>query len=184
MQVTNDSSHWRAFEENQVTHSVAHYLMAIHRLRDEQGYARATDVAGLLGISRGATSLALSHLKDRGLVKEDPNRILFLTEEGDSVARKVEHNYALLVRFFENVLGVSSDSAKTDACKMEHLLSEESSRALVQFLRLLFSGKHCMKELLDEMNRIKKEEGCQETLCPLCEPVGECLSPPMNKELS
>jgi Mn-dependent DtxR family transcriptional regulator len=152
--------------------------MAINRLREEQGYARAIDVANMLSVSRGATSLALSQLKERGLVKEDPNRILFLTDEGSHLAQTVEHNFALLSRFFEDVLGVSPESARADACKMEHLLSKESSRALVQFLQLLFSGKHCMKEILSEMHKTKGGDACQKPLCPLCEPVGECLMPP------
>ncbi|MGC9329808.1 MAG: metal-dependent transcriptional regulator, partial [Candidatus Hinthialibacter sp.] len=115
--MTNDSTYWRAFDENKVTHSVAHYLMAIDHLRKEQGYARVTDVAGLMNISRGAASLALSHLKEKGLVEEDPNRFLLLSEEGDSLARNIEHNYVLLTCFFENILGVHEDIARADACK-------------------------------------------------------------------
>lgn len=172
----NDSSYWRAFEENELTHSVAHYLMAVDHLRNEQGYARVTDVAGFLGISRGAASLALSQLKERGLVKEDPNRFLLLTEEGQRLAHTVEHNYALLTCFFETVLGIPSEIARADACKMEHLLSELSSGALVRFLKVLFSNRKWVKELMSELDNELHKCGTQET-CPLCEEVGECLMP-------
>ncbi len=174
--VTNDSSHWRALEENSLSHSVAHYLMAINRLREDQGYARATDVANMLSISRGAASLALSQLREKGLVEEDTKRFLSLTHEGDTLAHKVEHNFVLLTRFFEDVLGVSPEFARADACKMEHLLSEQSSRALVQFLKLLFSGNHCIKDLLSKMTN--KDGLCQDQLCPLCDTAEECLMPP------
>jgi Mn-dependent DtxR family transcriptional regulator len=50
----NDSSYWREFERNDITHSAAHYLMAIDALREEYGYARVTDVADMLKVSRGA----------------------------------------------------------------------------------------------------------------------------------
>jgi Mn-dependent DtxR family transcriptional regulator len=145
-------------------------------LRTDQGYARVTDVAGFLGISRGAASLALSQLKERGLVKEDPNRFLLLTEEGARLAHTVEHNYALLTCFFENVLGVPSEIARADACKMEHLLSELSSNALVRFLKVLFSNKKWTKELMNEFN--KDMETCEgQESCPLCKDVGQCLMP-------
>lgn len=175
-QVVNDSTYWRAFEENVVTHSAAHYLMAINHLRAEQGYARVTDVAGLMGISRGAASLALTHLKEKGLVSEDPNRFLLLTEEGISLARIVEHNFILLTCFFENVLGMEPEVARADACKMEHLLSGESSKALIRFLRILLTKKEFVKDLSQKI----KDAGdiCErDHPCPLCEPAGECLMP-------
>lgn len=175
-QVVNDSTYWRAFEDNKLTHSTAHYLMAIDHLRKEFGYARVTDVAGLLEISRGAASLALSHLKERGLVTEDPNRFLLLTDEGKSLARTVEHNYFILTCFFENVLGIPADIARTDACKMEHLLSEQSSKALVHFLRVLLSSKDLVKQLSKRLNDWTVE--CDnDKPCPLCDPLGECLMP-------
>ncbi len=174
--IANDSTYWRAFEENKVTHSVAHYLMAIDHLRNDQGYARVTDVAGLMGISRGAASLALSQLKEKGLVKEDPNRFLLLSEEGKSLARTVEHNFFLLACFFENVLKVDSEIARADACKMEHLLSEESSKALIRFLQILLSKKNFVRELSEKMENF--EASCEtNSPCPLCEPAGECLMP-------
>lgn len=173
--VANDSSHWRAFDDNEVSHSVAHYLMAIDSLRTSNGYARVTDVAGHLNISRGAASLALSQLKERGLVKEDPNRFLLLTEEGERLARSIEHNFVLLHRFFEDVLGVPAETAREDACKMEHLLSPESSEGLLRFLQALLSKDKLTKALIAEMNG--DETICtQSGRCPLCEPVGECLS--------
>lgn len=174
--VTNDSSYWRAFEENSLTHSVAHYLMAIDQLRSDFGYARVTDVAGKLGISRGAASLALTQLKERNLVKEDPNRFLLLTEQGELLAHTVEHNFVLLSRFFEDVLGVPKDIARSDACKMEHLISPESSVALTRFLQVLFSDPDRIRGILGELT--KTADSCNpKKLCPLCEPLGECLMP-------
>ncbi|MBN2328208.1 MAG: metal-dependent transcriptional regulator [Candidatus Omnitrophica bacterium] len=175
-QMTNDSTYWRAFDENKVSHSVAHYLMAIDHLRSELGYARVTDVAGLMNISRGAASLALSHLKEKGLVEEDPNRFLLLSEEGNSLARTIEHNFVLLTCFFENVLGMDPDIARADACKIEHLLSEESSKALIRFLRILLSKKDFIQEL--SQNIKNAGDVCEgDAPCPLCEPSGECLMP-------
>ncbi|MFM1922079.1 MAG: hypothetical protein RLZZ303_3713 [Candidatus Hydrogenedentota bacterium] len=127
----NDSKHWREFERNPLSHSMAHYLMAIDSLRGDLGYARSTDVADMLEVSRGAASMALSQLKKRGWVTEDPNRMLLLTEEGEKIARSVEHNFVILSYFFESVLQVDSDTARGDACKMEHLMSMDTGKRLL-----------------------------------------------------
>jgi DtxR family Mn-dependent transcriptional regulator len=175
--VTNDSSYWRAFEENELTHSVAHYLMAIDQLRKEFGYARVTDVAGKLNISRGAASLALSQLKERKLVMEDPNRFLLLTNEGEILAHTVEHNFALLTRFFEEVLGVDGEIARADACKMEHLISPESSHALTRFLQVLIADPKRVEKINKEIRNTTCTKEATEALCDLCKPIGECLMP-------
>ena len=64
---------WKEFEENQLTHSAAHYLMTIEDLLADNGYARVTDVAKRLNITRGSASIGLKPLKKRELVLEDEN---------------------------------------------------------------------------------------------------------------
>ncbi|MBP8129430.1 MAG: metal-dependent transcriptional regulator [Candidatus Hydrogenedentes bacterium] len=143
----NDASHWRDFDRNLVTHSMAHYLMAIRSLRQEFGYARSTDVAQVLEVSRGAASMALAQLKKRGWIAEDPNRFLLLTDEGAAIAAVVEENFAILSGFFERVLGVPRDAAISDACKMEHLLGVETGRRLLWFMRSLLDDPHRLSDL-------------------------------------
>jgi Mn-dependent DtxR family transcriptional regulator len=133
----NDSSFWRAYEERTLTHSAAHYLTAIARLRQRHGYARVTDVAAALRISRGAASRAITQLKERGWIGEDPRRMLELTEPGAELARGVEHNYQVIQCFLEEVLGVAHEVACEDACKLEHLCSAPTIGALLSFIRTL-----------------------------------------------
>jgi Mn-dependent DtxR family transcriptional regulator len=133
----NSACHWREFEKNLVSHSAAHYLMAIDTLRRDLGYARVTDVAVRLEVTRAAASAALSQLKKRELVAEDPNRFLLLTEEGSRVVQQVELNFRTLSRFFEEVLRVSPEVAHADACKMEHLMSLETGRRLLCLMALM-----------------------------------------------
>lgn len=133
----NDATYWREFERNTLSHSMAHYLMAIDCLRTQYGYARATDVAENLEVSRGAASMALSQLKKRGWVGEDRNRFLLLTPEGQRIADRVKENFAVLAEFFEEVLGMPHDSACADACKMEHLLSTATGKRLLSLMHFL-----------------------------------------------
>lgn len=174
---TNDASHWREFEKNPLSHSMAHYLMAIDSLRNEYGYARATDVAEMLDVSRGAASMALSQLKKRGWVGEDPNRFLLLTEEGKKIANLVESNYIILSKFFETVLAVDGETAMGDACKMEHLMSLDTGRRLLWLMRYLLSDEELTASIRKRMTRFK--DGCDPKeieSCPVCGETGQCLA--------
>jgi DtxR family transcriptional regulator, Mn-dependent transcriptional regulator len=153
----NDASAWREFEKNTLSHSMAHYLMAIDCLRDEYGYARSTDVAEMLEVSRGAASMALSQLKKRDWVKEDRNRFLLLTDEGRHIVEMVEKNFSVLSHFFEEILGIGRETALVDACKMEHLMSMETGKRLLKLMSLLLDDDklagRIRKELADRDNR-------------------------------
>ena len=93
----------------------------------------------MLEVSRGAASMALAQLKKRGWVGEDPNRFLLLTDEGKRITRLVEHNFETLARFFEQILGADRDTAFSDACKMEHLMSMDTGRRMMALMRYLWT---------------------------------------------
>ncbi|HNR32151.1 MAG TPA: metal-dependent transcriptional regulator [Candidatus Hydrogenedentes bacterium] len=155
----NDASHWRDFDNNPVTHSMAHYLMAINRLRKEFGYARSTDVARVLAVSRGAASMALAQLKKRDWITEDLNRFLLLTDEGARIAASVEENFTILSGFFERVLGASRGMAFSDACKMEHLMSVETGGRLLWFMKSLLDDPERLRDLRNMMEDYRDGEG-------------------------
>jgi len=148
---------WKEYEDNLLTHSAAHYLMTIHELLQEPGYARVTDVAKRMNITRGSCSVSLKSLKKRGFVVEDENKFLQLSDEGLRLAELVEHNDQLLETFFRDVLGVDHDQAEIDACKIEHLLSIETSIALHRFLELFTDGHPAAENLLKEQRRLMKK---------------------------
>lgn len=131
----NDHSHWRAFKDSLLTHSSAHYLNVIHQLHKEKGYVRLTDVARHLGISKAAASQGISALKAKGYVEEDEARMLSLSPEGRQLAKTVEHNFMVVAALFGLVLGIDREVARTDACKLEHLLSPEASLRLACFVK-------------------------------------------------
>lgn len=126
---------WKQFEENEITHSAAHHLMAVMELKEQRGYARVTDVAKHLHITSGSASTNLKSLKDRGLIVEDENRFLHLSDKGEHLAKLVVKRKKLILELLSNVLGVSPKQAEVDACKTEHLLSIESTKKLEDFLK-------------------------------------------------
>lgn len=172
----NDASHWREFEQNPLSHSMAHYLMAIDSLRGDLGYARSTDIAETLSVSRGAASMALSQLKKRGWVAEDPNRFLLLTEAGVQITQLVEQNFVILSKFFEEVLCVDKEIAMGDACKMEHLMSIETGQRLLWLMKYLLSDEKLAIEMRAHMTHCIGKCGLAHVNeCPICKGSGECM---------
>jgi len=125
---------WKKFEENNITHSAAHHLLAILELREKRGYARVTDVARELNITTGSASINLKSLKAKHLIVEDDNKFLALSEEGEFLARAVLNRKKLLNDFLINILKVSPEQAEIDACKTEHLISAETAKKLEDFI--------------------------------------------------
>lgn len=125
---------WKQFEENNITHSAAHHLLAVMELRDKRGYARVTDVAKHLNITSGSASTNLKSLKAKGLLNEDDNRFLTLSPEGEALAKAVIARKKIFNQFLVDVLKVNAEQAEIDSCKTEHLISPETTRKLEKFL--------------------------------------------------
>ena len=77
----------------------------------------------------------LKKLKTRGLVVEDDNRFLALSEEGGALAEAIIQRRNILIGYFTKVLGVNPKQAAIDACKTEHLLSGETTKKMSEHLR-------------------------------------------------
>ena len=126
--------------ESDLTHSMAHYLLTIHKLKESKGYARVTDIAKDMGLTKGSVSTALTNLKKRGLVIEDEAKFLSLSEEGHNEVHSILSSRTLLYYFLKDVLGVGEETAHNDSCLMEHLMSDETRRKFFQFMKKTSSG--------------------------------------------
>lgn len=124
---------WKEFSENEITHSAAHHLLAIYELHEKRGYARVTDVAKFLDITTGSASTNLKGLKARGLIDEDDNKFLSLSEKGKKLTESILGKRQIIEEFLINILGVSKEQASIDACKTEHLLSAETTSKMASF---------------------------------------------------
>lgn len=172
---------WRAFERNEITHSAAHYLLAAAAISKSGRAPRAADIARHLNVSRAAASLQLRNLQDHGFVEVDDHQVIHLTRAGADLVARVASKREVLRVFLDKVLGVSHATAEVDACKVEHLLSEETGAALVQLIRFLRSDRPAAREFLEEFHSLAAQ--CpHEGRCELCTDV--CLmavgSPPRN----
>lgn len=128
---------WKEFEHNEITHSAAHHLMAIDDLVARFGYARVSDIARTLHITRGSVSISLRPLKDAGLVLQDENRHVRLSPTGAQLVQAIKVKRGLVKRLLAEVLGVHPEQAEIDACKTEHLVSNDAARRIVSLLQFI-----------------------------------------------
>ncbi|MBR6531072.1 MAG: metal-dependent transcriptional regulator [Clostridia bacterium] len=109
------------------------YLETIYVLTKNSDNVRSIDVCEHMGYSKPSVSRAIGLLKNGGYVTVDGEGHLSLTQEGREVAEKIFERHTMLTQFLINI-GVSKDVASEDACKMEHVISDESVEAIKNYI--------------------------------------------------
>lgn len=125
---------WKEFEENSISHSAAHYLLAIDELHEDMGYARSVDIARELDITAGSCSTGLKWLLKKWLIEEDKNKFILLSETGQNAVEKIKKNRKLFIKFFTEILWAKDEESIVTACKIEHLVSSHITRKMEKFL--------------------------------------------------
>ena len=161
---------WKQFDQTKPSHSAVHHLMAIHALLQEHGYARGIDIAKYLNITRGSVSITLSKLKDAGYLIEDDNKFYRLPESGLDIVNTILTKRRTFESFLKMVLDVPNVTAITDACKVEHLLSQDTMHKMMSFMGLYLSD--------DEMAVTFRERFKEFSV--LCHPEEDCVNCKQN----
>ena len=110
------------------------YLETILILQKELGAVRSIDVAHELGFSKPSISRAMGILKNADYISIDENGVIKLSELGQRIAEEIYERHRLIARFFVRALGVSDDVALQDACRIEHVISQESFEQIKKWL--------------------------------------------------
>ena len=108
-----------------MTSSMEDYLEAVLMLQQKHGYVRCMDVAAFLGVTKPSVSRAVKELSKRGCLLKKADGTLSLTEKGLELAERIYEKH----RFFTQRLmeaGISPELAELEACRMEHVISQES----------------------------------------------------------
>ena len=105
------------------------YLETIYVLSQKTGSVRSIDVAEHMGYSKPSVSRAVGLLKRDGYLNMARDGYLSLTDEGISTAKKIFERHTILSNLLTRI-GVSAETAATDACKIEHVVSDETMEAL------------------------------------------------------
>lgn len=105
------------------------YLETILILSKQRSYVRSIDVSEYMGYSKPSVSRAVGLLKEGGYLSVNADGFLSLTDAGREVAEKIYERHTLLTELLIQ-LGVDEAVAAEDACKMEHIISDETFDAI------------------------------------------------------
>lgn len=122
----------------QIRESAEDYLEAILRLSQEGGGVRSVDIATMLSVSKPSVSHAMKLLREDGYIAMDRYGTVTLLDKGAEIANRIYERHTVLTTMLES-LGVPSEIARADACKMEHDISDESFARIKE--RLIENGQ-------------------------------------------
>ena len=114
--------------------TIQEYVEIIHDLQKKYKVARVKDIAEQRGVSRSSVSIVLNMLKKRNLVIHEQYGLVELTKTGERLGQLLSQRHKTIFNFLTKVLGVPSQVAETDACKLEHHISSETMECLINFL--------------------------------------------------
>ncbi|MFI3166785.1 MAG: metal-dependent transcriptional regulator [Bacillota bacterium] len=109
------------------------YLETIYELREKMGNVRAVDIAAALGYAKSSVSVAIKNLKEAGMLDVESSGQIILSKEGESLAKYIAEKHGLLTKFFISI-GVEEQIASADACKIEHVISDETIAVIQKYL--------------------------------------------------
>lgn len=116
-----------------IQQSAEDYLEAMLVLQEKNGYIRSIDVANYLGVTKPSVSYAVKRLRESGYINMDANGPISLAPAGYKIAKRIYERHKALTAFLEK-LGVSSEQAEEDACKIEHVISHETYVAICDYV--------------------------------------------------
>lgn len=112
-----------------IQESAENYLETILILQQRKGAVRSIDIANELEFSKPSVSVAMKNLRLNGYIEVDSAGLIRLLPAGQAIAEAVLEKHRLMTRFLI-ALGVSPEVAAEDACRIEHVLSDESFEAI------------------------------------------------------
>ena len=119
-------------QDTGLSESIEDYLESILVLSTQLKNVRSVDVASYLGYSKPSVSHAVKLLVEAGIVELSPNKYLLLTEEGKKAAEETYQRHVFFSDMLE-AIGVPKDIAAEDACRIEHVISQETFEAIRRY---------------------------------------------------
>ena len=117
-----------------IQESAENYLETILMLEQSKGLVRSIDIAVELGFSKPSVSVAMKQLRENGYVEMTAGNFLLLTDKGREIAQRMYERHTLLTDWLV-FLGVDRKTAAADACRIEHVVSQESFEKIREHVR-------------------------------------------------
>jgi DtxR family Mn-dependent transcriptional regulator len=120
-----------------LSENMENYLETILDLEKTNKVARAKDIAERLGLQKGSVSGALKVLKGKDLINYSPYSFITLTSKGKKIAESIYRRHQVLHDFLQNVLQIDAEKADNTACRMEHVIDEDTLERLIAFIEYI-----------------------------------------------
>ena len=115
--------------------SAENYLETILVLSQKKPVVRGVDIAEELGFKKSSVSVAMKNLREKEQIRVTPEGYIYLTDSGRAIAEMIYERHQLLSRGLMS-LGVDEQTATEDACRIEHVISQESFEAIKRHLHM------------------------------------------------
>lgn len=115
-----------------ILESAENYLEAILMVRKQKGSVRAIDIVNFLGFSKPSVSVAMKQLETNDYITRDQDGLISLTQSGEEIAEMIFERHEILTDLFVKI-GVDQETARDDACKVEHDISEETFECIKKY---------------------------------------------------
>lgn len=120
---------------NNLSASLEDYLEIISNNINTGTNLRAIDISKQMKVSRASVTEALKKLTSKGYINYDRYEMLSLTQKGKEIADKIVSKHIILQRFFEEKLGLSSEEASINACKIEHVITDNAFNQIAKYIK-------------------------------------------------
>ena len=105
------------------------YLETMLMMREEKGYIRSVDIAEHLGVTKPSVTYSTKRLRENGYITMDRDGLISLTSSGEEIAQRTYARHKMLCSFLIHI-GVDEQTAREDACKIEHDISDKTFAAI------------------------------------------------------
>ena len=114
--------------------SVEMYLETVYLLEESHGHAHSVEIAKQLGVSKPSVSKAMKQLKNMGLIHKEAYGTINLTDKGRELSKKIYEQHQLITKFLMHSLDLGIDEANKNACKIEHVISDDMLESIKRYI--------------------------------------------------
>ncbi len=143
------------------------YLEAIYHIELQQRVVRPRDICRVQNVVPSTVTAALQSLAEKGFINYEPHELITLTDKGWERGKELDLRHNIIRNFLENILGLPAESADANACRIEHVIDEETRDRFICFLAFLQSNPLSGKKWVKRFQQFI-EEGTSSFTCEEC----------------
>ncbi len=134
--------------------SLEDYLETIYNEVQKNGFAKVTDISRILNVKKASVTGALNSLTAKKLINYAPYSSITLTERGELMAKEIFKRHEIMADFFAKLLLLPPEEAALNACKMEHIMSEEMFTRMTKFSEFIQKYSAENKDFQDSIKNL------------------------------